>query len=105
MHTDASVSSTNVSLLLRIRHDERDESAWRDFVEIYGYRIYHWCLNRKLQPNDAEDVTQDVLVKLARKLGSFDYDQSQSFRGWLARAAAASSQSPSLLARHSSRRK
>ena len=32
---------------------------------------------------DAEDVTQIVLVKLAQKLGSFQYDPSQRFRGWL----------------------
>ncbi len=85
MRTDESVSATDVSLLLRLRRDERDETAWRDFVELYGYRIYKWCLNRNLQPTDAEDVTQNVLVKLARKLGSFEYDPAQSFRGWLRR--------------------
>ncbi|MCA9138140.1 MAG: sigma-70 family RNA polymerase sigma factor [Planctomycetales bacterium] len=85
MHSGEAVSSTDVSLLLRIRHDERDENAWREFVDQYGYRIYSWCLNRNLQATDAEDVTQDVLVKLARKLGSFQYDRNQSFRGWLRR--------------------
>lgn len=85
MRSDNSESSTDVSLLLKIRKNERDDAAWRQFVDQYGYRIYAWCINRKLQSSDAEDVTQDVLVKLARKLGSFEYDQNQSFRGWLRR--------------------
>src|SRR5262249_48698277 len=32
---------------------------------------------------DAEDVTQDILVKLSQKLRTFAYDPSRSFRGWL----------------------
>jgi RNA polymerase sigma-70 factor (ECF subfamily) len=36
-----------------------------------------------LQEADAEDVTQDVLLCLARKLRRFAYDPSRSFRGWL----------------------
>jgi RNA polymerase sigma-70 factor (ECF subfamily) len=36
-----------------------------------------------LQEADSEDVTQDVLLRLARKIGSFNYDPARSFRGWL----------------------
>jgi RNA polymerase sigma-70 factor (ECF subfamily) len=36
-----------------------------------------------LQDADAEDVTQEILLKLAQKLRSFAYDPSRSFRGWL----------------------
>ena len=28
-------------------------------------------------------MTQDVLLRLAQKLGTFQYDPSRSFRGWL----------------------
>ena len=85
MPAEESVSTTDISLLHRVGRDERDESAWRAFVDQYGYRIYAWCIRRNLQPVDAEDVTQEVLLKLAKYLGSFDYDPSQSFRGWLRR--------------------
>jgi RNA polymerase sigma-70 factor (ECF subfamily) len=78
-------SLTSVSLLLRIGRSRNDETAWREFVERYGSRIYSWCLNRKLPPTDAEDVTQNVLMRLAQKLEEFEYDSSQSFRGWLRR--------------------
>ncbi len=80
-----SPSVTSASLLSRIRRPVRDEEAWREFVERYGSRIYAWCLNRKLQPSDAEDVVQNVLVKMARNLRDFEYDSKLSFRGWLRR--------------------
>ena len=38
---------------------------------------------RGLQPADAEDVTQDVLLRLSRALKMFTYDPSRTFRGWL----------------------
>ena len=65
--------------------DARDETAWREFVERYGSRIYTWCIYRKLQPTDAEDVMQSVLLRLAKQIQAFDYDPQQSFRGWLRR--------------------
>ena len=36
-----------------------------------------------MQDADAEDVTQNILVKLSHKLRAFAYDPSRSFRGWL----------------------
>lgn len=80
-----SPSVTSASLLARIRRDDRDERAWREFVDRYGPRIFSWCRSRRLQQSDAEDVTQEVLTKLARHLGSFEYDSTLTFRGWLRR--------------------
>jgi len=82
-NTDSTV--TSMSLLAQIRADDRDSDAWRAFVDRYGSRIYEWCLNRRLQQADAEDVTQEVLLKLTRRLGELDYDRKQTFRGWLRR--------------------
>ncbi len=85
---DSSFSSvTRVSLLLRIRDDDPQTrpDAWKDFVARYGPMILRWCVNRKLQPTDAEDGTQDVLVKLARALTTFEYNPEFTFRGWLRR--------------------
>lgn len=83
---DVSNSATSFTLLLRIRRAEQDEEAWREFVARYGQRIYQWCLNRRLQPNDAEDVTQNVLVRMAKYLRNFEYRPGLTFRGWLRRA-------------------
>lgn len=78
-------SVTSVSLLHRIKEDRHDEKAWREFVDRYGTRVYRWCLIRRLQPEDAEDVTQNVLLRLAASFEKFEYDPRQSFRGWLRR--------------------
>ena len=81
---DLNDSTTSVTLLLRLR-DSKDEAAWREFVDRYGGRIYSWCLSRRLQQADAEDVTQSVLIRLSRYIERFQYDAKQSFRGWLRR--------------------
>jgi hypothetical protein len=39
--------------------------------------------NGSSKDSDAEEVSQDILAKLARKLRDFYYDPSCSFRGWL----------------------
>ena len=80
---DVPLPTTRVTLLARLRQDPTDQAAWDVFVERYGRHIYRWCRQWKLQDADAEDVTQDILVKLARKLRAFAYDPSRSFRGWL----------------------
>jgi RNA polymerase sigma-70 factor (ECF subfamily) len=75
--------TTRVTLVARLRQDPTDQAAWEVFVDHYGRHIYRWCRQWNLQDADAEDVTQDILMKLARKLRDFDYDPSRSFRGWL----------------------
>jgi RNA polymerase sigma-70 factor (ECF subfamily) len=80
---DAPLPKTRVTLLTRLRQDPTDEVAWGEFVDRYGRHIYRWCRQWKLQDADAEDVTQEILAKLARKLRDFQYDPSRSFRGWL----------------------
>src|SRR5262245_56535808 len=80
---DAPMPTTHVTLLARLRQDPTDQAAWDVFVERYGRHIYRWCRRWKLQDADAEDVTQEILAKLARKLRDFCYDPSRSFRSWL----------------------
>jgi RNA polymerase sigma factor (sigma-70 family) len=76
-------SKTRITLLGRLRHDPSNQAAWGDFVEHYGSKIYGWCHKWGLQEADAQDVTQNVLMKLAHKLREFSYDPSRSFRAWL----------------------
>jgi RNA polymerase sigma factor (sigma-70 family) len=80
---DSAPSWTSASLLGKLRTDPGDQAAWRDFVERYGPKILRWCRQWRLQEADAEDVTQIVLVKLAQKIGGFEYDPAQRFRAWL----------------------
>jgi RNA polymerase sigma-70 factor (ECF subfamily) len=76
-------SSTSVTLLARLGRAGPDQQAWNEFVERYGRKIYGWCRHWGLQEADAEDVMQDVLLKLAAKMRAFSYDATGSFRAWL----------------------
>ena len=79
----APLPTTRFTLLTRLRQEPSDQAGWDEFVERYGRHIYRWCRAWHLQDADAEDVTQDILVKLTQKLRLFAYDPSRSFRGWL----------------------
>jgi RNA polymerase sigma-70 factor (ECF subfamily) len=76
-------SRTRVTLLGRLRRDPTNQEIWAEFVAHYGPKIYSWCRKWKLQEADAQDVTQNVLLKLADKMRTFHYDSSRSFRAWL----------------------
>ncbi len=78
-----SIDPTSATLLDRVGLNPNDQVAWARFVGLYGSRIRGWCRQWGLQAADSEDVTQDVLLRLAQKLRTFQYDPSRSFRGWL----------------------
>jgi len=78
-----SIDPTSATLLGKVGLSPNDQVAWGRFVDLYGSRIRRWCRRWGLQEADSEDVTQDVLLRLAQKLGAFNYDPSRSFRGWL----------------------
>lgn len=74
---------TSVSLLERLRLSPNDPVAWDDFVRRYATAIYDWCRQWNLQDADARDVTQSVMLKLVKRLRTFEYDPAHSFRAWL----------------------
>jgi RNA polymerase sigma-70 factor (ECF subfamily) len=80
--SDQDTTRTSASLLGRLCQESADPADWSEFVRRYGPLIYGWCRRWKLQEADAEDVTQNVLVKLAAKLRTFRYDPSRSFRAY-----------------------
>jgi RNA polymerase sigma factor (sigma-70 family) len=77
------IPATSPSLLQRLRLTPDDPDAWSDFARRYASVIYDWCRHWHLQDADARDVTQVVMLKLFRRLRTFEYDPKQSFRGWL----------------------
>ena len=48
----------------------------------YRPQVYGWCLKWGLQGADADDVTQQVLVKLIETMRTFRYDPARRFRAW-----------------------
>ncbi len=80
---DAWLPTTSPTLLARLRHDPSSEAAWDEFLGHYVRHIYRWCRQWGLQDADAQDVAQEILLKLARNLRTFAYNPQSSFRGWL----------------------
>jgi RNA polymerase sigma factor (sigma-70 family) len=76
------MDSTSVSLLRRLREPDHD-AAWQRFVDLYAPLIFHWAKNQGLNPTDAADLVQEVLVTLVAKLPEFESDPTKRFRGWL----------------------
>jgi len=75
--------ATRTSLLHRLR-DAGDSASWGDFCDAYG-RVLHAVARRSgLTPEDAEDVVQETLVIVARKIGAFEYDRERgTFKSWI----------------------
>lgn len=73
---------TRSSLLLRMRGN--DDHAWAEFFRIYSPAVFHYAQRRGLQKNDAEDVTQDVMIAVANAIRTFTYQPDKGrFRDWL----------------------
>ena len=68
-------------LVARLRSGE--EQALQELAEQYGSRIFQLAIRHMKNREDAEEVTQDVLMKVYRKVGSFRGDSALS--SWIYR--------------------
>ena len=66
--------------------DWDDQESWRDFFNIYWRLIYRAGIKAGLSDAEAQDVVQETLLELAKKMPGFKYDPAVgSFKGWLLR--------------------
>jgi RNA polymerase sigma-70 factor, ECF subfamily len=68
-------------LIERLRHG--DEEAMRELAEQYGSRIYQLAFRYMKSREDAEEVAQDVLLKVYRKAAAFRGESALS--SWIYR--------------------
>src|ERR1051326_8321835 len=61
----------------------RDQAAVHELAERFSPRIYQLALRQMKNREDAEEVTQDVLMKVYRKIGAFRGDSALS--SWIYR--------------------
>jgi RNA polymerase sigma-70 factor (ECF subfamily) len=74
---------TRASLLIRLK-DWDDQASWQTFYDTYWKLIYGVSRQAGLTETEAEDVTQDTIVTVAKKMKEFRYDPALgSFKGWL----------------------
>ena len=78
---------TRQSLLAKVA-DSANPEAWQEFTAIYRPAVYRLARRRGLQDADAEDLAQQVLVVISRKIAEWRPTSPQgAFRGWLATIA------------------
>jgi RNA polymerase sigma factor (sigma-70 family) len=74
---------TRRSLLSRLR-DWDDRASWQEFFDTYGRLIYQTARKSGLTDAEAQDVVQETIILVARKMPAFKYDPALgSFKGWL----------------------
>src|SRR6516162_8176640 len=61
----------------------REGLRWEEFVALYGCLIFGWARNDfGLQASDADNLCQEVLLRVWRGIGTFDPARGR-FRAWL----------------------
>lgn len=77
------MSETSVSLLDRLRHSP-EPALWQRLVDLYNPLIRGWLRRQALREQDADDLVQEVLAVVVRKLPQFERQpQTGAFRSWL----------------------
>ena len=74
---------TRSSLLSRLRN-VGDDASWRTFFDTYWRLIYNVARKFGLSDQEAQDVVQETVIAVARKMPQFRYDPAKgSFKQWL----------------------
>ncbi|WP_146431022.1 RNA polymerase sigma factor [Blastopirellula retiformator] len=77
------MDSTSTSLLARATL-HGDGESWQRFHDVYAPLIRNWLSRQNVFGSDADDLTQDVLIVVLRKLPAFQHNgRSGAFRRWL----------------------
>ena len=74
---------TRHSLINRLK-DLEDQMSWQSFFDTYWRLIYNVALKSGLSEPEAQDVVQETVLTVTRKIQDFRVGpDSGSFRGWL----------------------
>jgi RNA polymerase sigma factor (sigma-70 family) len=78
-----SSAATRRSLLSRLEQSNAQES-WREFFDTYWRLIYTTAFKVGLTDSEAQEVVQETVLTVVKKIKSFRYDPAVgSFKGWL----------------------
>ena len=79
---EARVEEAQVVAQLVRRCASGDAAAWEEIVQRFHRRIYNICYRFAGSADDAQDLTQEVFIKVYRTVGSFDGEKA-SFNTWV----------------------
>ena len=76
------MEDAQVAAMLVRRCIAGDAAAWEEIVQRYNRRIYNICYRFAGSGDDAQDLTQEVFIKMYRTLKSYDLDRG-AFMTWV----------------------
>ncbi|MBO0910988.1 MAG: sigma-70 family RNA polymerase sigma factor [Acidobacteria bacterium] len=76
------MEDAQLAVLLVRRCVEGDAAAWEEIVQRYHRRIYNICYRFAGTAMDAQDLTQEVFIRMYRTLDSYDVSKG-AFTTWL----------------------
>jgi RNA polymerase sigma-70 factor (ECF subfamily) len=76
------LDDAQVAALLVRRCVGGDAAAWEEIVQRYHRRIYNICYRFAGSSEDAQDLTQEVFIKMYRTLSSYDMERG-GFMTWV----------------------
>lgn len=59
-----------------------EASAWEEIVRLHNRRIYNLCYRFTNSPDTAEDLTQEVFIRIYRTIGTYHIEKG-AFTTWL----------------------
>jgi RNA polymerase sigma factor (sigma-70 family) len=87
VRSDDDLLPTRKTLVGRLK-DVEDSESWRDFFETYWKLIYAFAIKSGCSETEAEEVVQETIISVSRKMPEFKYDPAVcSFKGWLMHVA------------------
>ncbi len=77
--------TTRTSLLLSLKN-RSDAEAWSEFHKLYAPLLYRYARGWGLSRDDAEEIRDQCLEVVTRKMPTFEYDKEKGgFKSWLRR--------------------
>ena len=76
------MQTTSLTLLAKLRTQEETDS-WDRFVKLYTPLLNYWAKKEGFQEADADDLTQEIFVKLMELIWAYQVKPGNSFRSWL----------------------
>ena len=77
------MNDTSLSLLCQLKQTP-DAESWQQLLEFYSPLLRRWLKQCDVQPNDVDDLVQEVLMTVSSELASFDHNgRPGAFRSWL----------------------
>jgi RNA polymerase sigma-70 factor (ECF subfamily) len=83
-HPDQIAESLDLESTIVERCLRGDDAAWEELVRMHSRRVYSLCYRFTGRESEAQDLTQEVFLRVFRALGSFRSTEG-SFATWLAR--------------------